>query len=264
MRRQVEEQISLDQSAGRLVEKDKLFVGMCFDELVFEFSIELIACKRVLSGTVERTNLCVYFGKLLSFRFEYYSEWYVFILLLFAFFRQAFWAENFGIWICFVPLAEKYMMLRRSWRMIITTDSQLLHLPLCQGLRYTSVRPACQQSPWSQVSATLARIRLQSHSAAGLSFCQYWDSSYLTLERIPNVPRPPILIRPNRANGADMVVMTLLTTSRMTVTSWGFGGTSGAMVKVVCQKVVDVHQEEKVMPDKWIVVSPRETDGWKS
>lgn len=41
---------------------------------------------------------------------------------------------------------------------------------------------------------------------------------------IPMVPRPPIFILPNRQKGTDIVVMTLGTTSRMTMTLAGSEG----------------------------------------
>lgn len=59
----------------------------------------------------------------------------------------------------------------------------------------------------------------------------HWEArqllqSYTERAFLPMVPRPPILILPNRQKGTDMVVMTLGTTSRMTMTLAGSEGTS--------------------------------------
>jgi hypothetical protein len=92
--RQVEQQISLNQSLGRLVVEYQLLVGMRMDV----FSIELLV-KRLINipaGVVVGTEqMCP-------------GQW---LLLTLALLLQCVWANEFGVWESFVPVVHEDVVL---------------------------------------------------------------------------------------------------------------------------------------------------------
>lgn len=185
-----------------MVEHD-LLVCVRVDELVVEFAVEV----------------CVDGGQGVGFG-EDVGEGDVFILLGFAFLGEAFGAEDGGVGEGGVPGAEEDVVLVGGVSLGFREKrvGRGVHTSMSSAVMYFT-------SPSSETFCLTSSVRATGEKTAREPF---W--------RRTMVPRPPIFMRPKREKGTERVVMVRGMTSRITMTSAGFEGTSlEVMLMMMCE-----------------------------